>query len=223
MYVLFKEMVMCPVTVSHLSFYWRITSFCCVFFFCVASHVSFLYDSPSTLKRPVRFPGTIERPQGVEVAGSWHVEGCWGSSESVRGFCVFFRWSFWIIEVWLCNYVFVLHRNKWIIVSGFWVFDMSKAIGYTFEDMFPILSHHLAIFQTNKQRCVSMYKVNPWNSYTAWDIQEYLVHQEIQIDTFRHIHPHKYTCICIYIYIYIWVFPKIGGTPKWMVYNGKAY
>ena len=39
-------------------------------FFCMASHVSFLDDSPSTLKRPVRFPGTIERPQGVEIAGS---------------------------------------------------------------------------------------------------------------------------------------------------------
>ena len=26
-----------------------------------------------------------------------------------------------------------------------------------------------------------------------------------------------------YVYIYIWVFPKIGGTPKWMVYNGKPY
>ena len=22
---------------------------------------------------------------------------------------------------------------------------------------------------------------------------------------------------------YIWVFPKMGGTPKWMVYNGKPY
>ena len=25
------------------------------------------------------------------------------------------------------------------------------------------------------------------------------------------------------IYIYIWVFPKIGVSPKWMVYNGKPY
>ena len=23
--------------------------------------------------------------------------------------------------------------------------------------------------------------------------------------------------------VYIWVFPKIGGAPKWMVYNGKPY
>ena len=86
--------------------------------------------------------------------------------------------------------------------------------------MFPIFSHHLAIFQTNKSRCVSMYKWNPWNSYTAWDIQDYLVHQEIQIDTFSLIHPHKYTCVYIYIYTGV---SKNRGTPKWMVYNGKPY
>ena len=156
MYVLFKEMVMCPVTVSHLSFYWRITSFCCVFF---------LRGFPRVFL--VWFTIHLEKACAIswnyrEAAGSWSCRElkCGGLLREQwvsEGVLCFFRWSFWIIEVWLCNYVFVLHRNKWIIVSGFWVFDMSKAIGYTFEDMFPILSHHLAIFQTNKQTKVCKY------------------------------------------------------------------